>query len=295
MQFPLQNNISLKELNTFKVGGQARYFCLAQNPEDLRQALSFAKNNDIKPFVLGKGSNLVISDTGYAGLIIQLGEGLSKIEVHNNQIKAGAGALWNSVVSQSVKAGLGGIEHMAGIPGTVGGGVFINAGAFGQEICQTLILAKSLNPQGEIVERSNSQCEFAYRHSLFCELDEIILEAQFELSPAPPQVLHQAMTETLIKRKSKQPLHLPNAGSMYKRPPGSYAGLHIEQAGLKGFKMGQAQVSDLHANFIVNLGGATAQEIYNLSEEVIRRVEESQGVRLQKEVLFLGKFEPWPS
>jgi UDP-N-acetylmuramate dehydrogenase len=176
----------------------------------------------------------------------------------------------------------------------MGGGTYINAGAFGQELKDVIVQVVSTTCDGKLVTRTNAECGFAYRRSRFFDLDEIILETELELIPGNKEELQAAMRETLRKRKEKQPLHLPNAGSMFKRPPGQFAGVLIEEAGLKGFRIGGAMISEKHANFTVNAGGATAQDIYDLSSEVIRRVKDRSGTTLEREVIFIGEFLPWP-
>jgi UDP-N-acetylmuramate dehydrogenase len=189
---------------------------------------------------------------------------------------------------------MAGIQHLAGIPGTMGGGTYINAGAFGQELKDVIVSVTSTTCDGRLIKRTNEECGFSYRHSNFFDWDEIILETELELTPGDEHALKSEMRETLRKRKEKQPLHLPNAGSMFKRPPGQFAGVLIEEAGLKGFRMGGAMISEKHANFTVNAGGASAQDIHDLSSEVIRRVKEKSGTTLEREVIFIGEFLPWP-
>ena len=187
------------------------------------------------------------------------------------------------------------MQNMAGIPGTMGGGVYINAGAFDQELKDVTVFVLSIRPDGGLVRRSNAECGFSYRRSNFCGAEEIILESSMELKPGgDPVALRQEMDATLNRRAEKQPLEFPNAGSMFKRPPGNYAGALIQAAGLKGFRMGNVAISDKHANFTINLGGATAQEIWDLTSEVILRVRDHSGIMLEREPIFAGDFLPWP-
>jgi UDP-N-acetylmuramate dehydrogenase len=204
------------------------------------------------------------------------------------------GALLWDVVTQSVERGFSGIENLAGIPGTLGGGTWINAGAFDQELKDTVVEVISLDANGNLARRDNAACEFGYRRSVFCALDEWIIETTLELKPGGAEALKAQSASIVRRREERQPLHLPNAGSMFKRPPGNYAGALIEAAGLKGFRMGNAGISDKHANFTVNLGGATAQEIRDLTSEVIRRVQAHSGITLEREPIFVGEFLPWP-
>jgi UDP-N-acetylmuramate dehydrogenase len=290
----IQKNIPLASLTSFKVGGQARYFLEPESVEEVVDGGKWADSQSLPCFVLGKGTNLVFSDSGFDGLVIYAGQSLAYINWNDYVVTAGAGALLNNLVNQSAEKGFEGIHRLAGIPGTVGGGVFINAGAFGQELCQTITRVKSFDLERGIIERAKEQCEFKYRGSLFCELKEVILEAEMQLVKGDPEKIKSEVDDTLKRREEKQPLDFPNAGSVFKRPAGKYAGQLIEHAGLKGHTCGGAQVSEKHANFIINLGTATAQDIYDLSEEVIKVVREKSGVTLEREVRMIGNFLPWP-
>ncbi len=294
MSILVRENVPLAPLISFKVGGPARYFAEPATAAEFSEAMAWAKRKGLETFILGKGTNLVFSDAGYPGLVVYTGKSFHGIQWQGNRVRAQAGALLHTVVTQAVGKGMAGIQHLAGIPGTMGGGTYINAGAFGQELKDTIVSVVSTTRDGKLAERGNRECGFAYRHSNFFGWDEIILETTLDLIPGDANAMRAEMRETLRKRKEKQPLHLPNAGSMFKRPPGQYAGVLIEQAGLKGFRMGGAMISEKHANFTVNAGGATAQDIHDLSSEVIRRVRESSGTVLEREVIFIGEFLPWP-
>jgi UDP-N-acetylmuramate dehydrogenase len=276
------------------VGGPAAYFCEPATAGEFSEALAWAKERDLPVFILGKGTNLVFSDAGYSGLVIYTGRSFHHIAWDGPRVTAQAGALLHTVVTQSVNRGFAGIQNLGGIPGTVGGGIYINAGAFGQELKEVVTSVVSTTMAGKLVTRTNGECGFSYRHSNFFGLGEIILEATLELEAGNAEALKAEMRETLRKRKDKQPLHLPNAGSMFKRPPGQFAGVLIEEAGLKGFRMGGAMISEKHANFTVNAGGATAQDIFDLTSEVIARVKAHCGTALEREVIFIGEFRPWP-
>jgi UDP-N-acetylmuramate dehydrogenase len=294
MPILVRENIPLSPLISFKVGGPARYFVEPSTAAEFSEALAWAGQKGLETFILGKGTNLVFSDSGYRGLVIYTGKSFHGIAWEGNRVRAQAGALLHTVVTQAVGKGMAGIQHLAGIPGTMGGGTYINAGAFGQELKEVIVTVTSATMDGRLVERANAECGFAYRHSNFFHWNEIILETVLELRPGGKEAMQSEMRETLRKRKEKQPLHLPNAGSMFKRPPGQFAGVLIEQAGLKGFRLGGAMISEKHANFTVNAGGATAQDIHDLSSEVIRRVKEHSGATLEREVIFVGEFLPWP-
>lgn len=294
MSILIRENIPLAPLISFKVGGPARYFVEPGTAEEFSEAMAWARQKGLATFILGKGTNLVFSDRGFDGLVLYTGKSFHRIQWEGNRVSAQAGALLHTVVTQSVGRGMAGIQHLAGIPGTIGGGTYINAGAFGQELKEVVATVTSTTREGRLVVRSNGECGFAYRHSNFFGLDEIILETELVLREGDKDALLGEMRDTLRKRKDKQPLQLPNAGSMFKRPPGQFAGVLIEQAGLKGFRLGGAMISEKHANFTVNAGGATAQDIHDLSSEVIRLVRERSGTTLEREVIFIGEFLPWP-
>jgi UDP-N-acetylmuramate dehydrogenase len=268
--------------------------------EGIAETYRWSSEEGIPLLVLGKGSNVVISDEGWPGLVLCLGDHWNGIEMERDPrtgeglMAIQAGALLHSAVTQAVRAGFGGIQELAGIPGTLGGAIVMNAGAYTQEIGIVVEEVEWCEPDGSRHRCNREECAFAYRHSSFHDKERLITQVRLRLPPGDPAQLQAQVTERLRQRKAKQPLHLPNAGSMYKRPPGDYAGRLIETAGLKGFRIGDAAISDLHANFVVNLGNATSQQIFDLSEEVILRVADHSGVRLQKEQIFLGNFRPWP-
>ncbi len=297
MQSPVlefSENVPLAPFVSFRVGGPARWFCAPGSPEQFAQAQTFARDRNLPCFLLGNGSNLVISDRGFPGLVIHTAN-YGSIRWEAARAVAQCGALLWDAVDQSVSRGLAGMENLAGIPGTLGGGTWINAGAFDQELKDVILEVYSLRNDGSVVRRSNSECEFSYRKSIFCGLDEWILETTLELKAGGDAIALTAQSADIVRRRQdRQPLHLPNAGSMFKRPPGNYAGALIEAAGLKGFRMGNVGISDKHANFTVNLGGATAQEIWDLTSEVILRVRAHSGITLEREPIFVGEFLPWP-
>ncbi len=294
MSLALRDHVPLAPITSFKVGGPARHLAEPENREDFAAALAFAHAKNLPVFILGKGTNVVFSDKGFPGLVIHTAKCFQAIGWEGERVKAEAGALLHTVVGQAVQRGLGGIERLAGIPGTLGGGTYINAGAFDQELKNVITEVVSVTKEGELRVRSNEECGFSYRHSHFFDWDEIILETEMALVPSNREALEATQREILLKRKDKQPLQLPNAGSMFKRPPGTYAGHLIEQAGLKGLSQGGAQISEKHANFTVNTGGAQAQDIWDLTSDVIARVKESSGITLEREVIFVGDFLPWP-
>ena len=307
----LENEFMSKH-TSFKVGGPARYFVKASSIESLKNALSFAREKNLPHFILGNGTNLLVSDKGYDGVIISLAGDFSEIvDLGNGKFKVGAATPLGRFARHTLKQGYAGIHKLAGIPGTLGGAVYMNAGAYGQEIGQACTGVTVLDAGGNIRELSADECGFGYRRSVFNDGNngagddngKIILTATFQLQSASSQGLTAAdleaeLAECMAKRKATQPLNMPNAGSTFKRlevgaaetPSQIAPGYYIEQAGLKGYRIGSAEVSTLHANFIVNAGGATAQDIKDLSEYVQNKVSEKFRIELKREIILLGKF-----
>ncbi len=294
MKCKLLENVPLDQYTTYRIGGPARYFAEPESIEDVAELLAWCYDKKMNFFVIGHGSNLVASDSGFDGLILNFDRRFGKIVREENTIRAQAGASLGRVIKTGTDQGYSGMENLMGIPGTIGGGTYINAGAFGMEMKDTVTSVTSMTQAGEIIVRTNEECQFGYRTTIFCTNDEVILETTFELNSGDPEALKATMEDILNKRLSKQPLHLPNAGSMFKRPANDFAGRLIEAADLKGYTLGNAQISDKHANFVVHNGQAKAQEIFDLSESVISQVAENSGITLEKEQIFLGEFLPWP-
>ncbi len=283
-------NIDMKSRTTFRAGGIARFYSKPDSVEELISAKNFARENGLPYFLLGRGSNVVISDSGFNGLIIQLGKGFSQFKFDGESLKAMAAAPLSLLARTSATLGLSGMHLLAGIPGSIGGAVTMNAGAYGEEISGTLQSVECLNEDDSIVKLSVEECGLGYRSSIFRNSPRIILNATFLLTKESPDVLLSAQKKILEERKAKQPLDLPSAGSMFKRPATGFPGALIESAGLKGYRIGGAEVSPKHANFIVNSGNATAKDIYKLSEYVKAKVLENSGIELEREVIFLGDF-----
>ncbi len=244
--------------------------------------------------MLGKGSNLVFSNRGFQGLVIYTAPYFSKITWEGSRAVCDAGALTYTLVSQSVKGGYAGVQKLGGIPGTVGGAVYMNAGAYGQEVETSVEWVRSLTLEGELRERNRRECQFEYRHSLFWNLSEYIVEIGLKFNSGERKNLELEMKNSLSHRKLHQPLSLPNSGSVFKRPQNLFPGQVIEEAGLKGLRKGGVEVSPLHANFMINHGGAMAQDLYDLIEEVKAKVKAHSGVILEREVFLIGDFLPWP-
>ena len=301
----VQENVPMSSYTSCKVGGPARYFVKTESKEDLLASLEFAKSKKIPYFVLGNGTNLLISDKGFNGLIIVLGKSFSEIQdLGNGKFQVGAAASLGSFARKTIKWSMLGLHKLGGIPGTLGGAIYMNAGAYGVEIANCCTQVNSIDVAGNLKTRTGVECNFGYRKSIFQEIStnpeaaEIILSATFQLSPGDTAVMEQELAECMAKRKATQPLNKPNAGSTFKRleigaketPQQIAPGYYIEQAGLKGFRMGGAEVSTLHANFIVNAGGATASDIKNLSEYIQKVVAKKFGVQLKREIILLGEF-----
>lgn len=291
----IQENVPMRKHLSFRAGGNARFFAEIESIESLQQAQKFANDKGIPVFILGKGTNVLIADSGYNGLIIKLGGNFKPLHFEKKEdkliVQAGASAILGTLARKTAKEGFKGLHLLAGIPGTIGGGIYMNAGAYGGEISDSLVQVKTIDSKGNLKTYLKEECNFAYRSSIFQENKEWILEGTFELSPAPAEILENEINEAMKSRREKQPLDKPNAGSAFKRPKEGFPGALIEKAGLKGYKIGDAQVSEKHANFIVNLGNASAADIANLFSYVEQKVFENSQVKLKREVIFLGNFD----
>lgn len=284
----IEENVLLKEYTSYKTGGRAKYFAMCYNNDDIRQALDFANSNKLDYEVIGGGSNLLISDDGYNGLIICTAK-LNRyiINYGNNIIKCGAGINLADLVYYACSHGLSGMEAMAGIPGSTGGAVKMNAGAYNQEIKDTNIKAALMDKNGSIVIKTNEEIGYGYRLSPGTS-GYIVLWAEFLYSRKESEELLDTRKEILEKRKEKQPLHKPSCGSVFKRPEGNYAGTLIEKCGLKGCRIGGAEVSVKHANFILNEDNASSSDIYNLIQHIQKTVYDKTGIKLEPEVRMIG-------
>ncbi len=280
----------MKLHTTFQVGGTADYFATPRIEEEVGILLEKAKKYEIPVFIVGNGSNLLVSDKGYRGMIIQIGKEYSAVEAEGNIISAQAGASLAKIARAAYENGLGGFEFAAGIPGTLGGAVSMNAGAYGGEIKDVIIDARVLTREGEILVISADELELAYRSSIITKKDYIVLGARFSFEQKDREEIKARMDELAFARKSKQPLEFPSAGSTFKRPEGYFAGKLIMDAGLRGFQVGGARVSDKHCGFIINAGNATAADIHSLILQVQEKVLRQFNVTLQPEVKMLGEF-----
>ncbi|MBD3241495.1 MAG: UDP-N-acetylmuramate dehydrogenase [Chitinivibrionales bacterium] len=285
-------NESLREKTTLQVGGPARYFCSPHTDDDALACVRWALEREVPVLVLGRGSNVCVSDRGWDGLVVFLDAAFARIAWDRGEATCMGGALLHTLVRESVGCGLAGIECLAGIPGTVGGAVVMNAGAFGQQIGTVVDEVGYIDlATGARQTATGAQLAFGYRQSMFQTQRTLILNVRCRFAPGEQQSLESTVSDILARRRDKQPLNRPNCGSVFKNPPGQGAGRHIEAAGLKGFSIGGMQVSPKHANFIVNTGGGTAGDFRRLVSEVQRVVREKIGIELEPEVRFVGRFD----
>lgn len=274
---------------TFRIGGPADYF-VCPDREQIAEVLAVAKKCGMAITVIGNGSNLLVGDKGIRGLVVEIGSAMNQITVDKEHIKAGAGALLSQVAAKAAAAELGGMEFAAGIPGSVGGAVTMNAGAYGGEMKDILRTVTVLTPEGELKTLDVSEMDISYRHSCVPEQQYIVLEAEIELGYKPEEEIRAQMEELRNKRIEKQPLEYPSAGSTFKRPEGYFAGKLIMDAGLRGYRVGDAQVSEKHCGFVINRKNASAQEVRQLMQDVQDKVKAQFGVMLEPEVKMLGEF-----
>lgn len=275
---------------TFRIGGEAACFIRISSEEQLRKLIPYFENVGIEYFVLGKGSNLLVGDKGYPGVILQISDACQQIEAEGNRLQVQAGAALSKVALFAMERGLEGLEFAAGIPGTVGGGVVMNAGAYGGEMKQVVESVRVLSPEGEILTLDNDTMEFGYRTSIIRNRNFTVLSVTFRLQEGDREEIRARIEDFQKRRMEKQPLNYPSAGSTFKRPEGYFAGKLIMDAGLRGFQIGDARVSDKHCGFVVNVGKATARDVTDVIEEVQEKVRERFGVSLEREVIYLGKF-----
>lgn len=292
--FVTVDNIHLQEpMNvhtTFRVGGPAACLITLESQEQLCRLQRYLSLIEMPFVVVGNGSNILVSDEGYSGVVLQIGEKMSAIRVEGTCIVAQAGALLSQVAKEALAHGLTGLEFASGIPGSVGGGVVMNAGAYGGEMKQVVKKVTVVNQNGEIMELDNSTMEFGYRYSTIRNQPFVVTEVTFQLQEGNAEEIKALMEELAVRRREKQPLEYASAGSTFKRPEGYYAGELIMKAGLRGFRIGGAQVSEKHCGFVINRGDATAADIMDVIHEVQERVKEKFNVRLEMEVVPLGKF-----
>ena len=281
---PYRENEPLAAHCTFKIGGPARLFVQPETEQQLCRAVELCQNIGARFYLLGNGSNILFADEGYAGAVIDVSALHSEVRVEGTTIHVGAGAKLSALCKAALDAGLTGLEFAYGIPGTVGGAVYMNAGAYGGEMKDVLARVTYRTAEGEIVEADVSTLDLSYRHSVFEENGGCILSAEFRLAQGDPEAIKARMQELMAKRVDKQPLDKPSAGSTFKRPAGAFAAALIDQCGLRGYRHGGAAVSDKHCGFVVNLGGAACADVLALCDEVRAIVKEKTGYDLEKEI-----------
>jgi len=281
----LRFDLSLNRLTSFRIGGPAECVALPKTEEQLVALLKLCAAQGVKPVLLGAGTNVLAPDEGLRGLTIVLKDALEGMErISETSIRVMAGVTMSRAAVFAASLDLGGLEFAHGIPGTIGGGVYMNAGAYGGEIKDVCTRVRIVDMEGNARWITNEEAQFSYRHSAIEDNPWIVVAAEFELTPRPEEEVWAKMKELIGKRRASQPLDLPSAGSAFKRPVGGYAAALIDQTGLKGFRVGGAAVSEKHAGFVVNLGGATAADVRELLKQVSDRVFERTGIRLEPEV-----------
>ena len=281
---------AMSQHTTFKIGGPADYFLMPDKGEDVGRVIKICKEKEIPYFILGNGSNLLVGDGGYRGAVIQIYRNMSSVTVEGNEITAQAGALLSAVAAAAKNASLTGFEFAGGIPGTIGGAVVMNAGAYGGEMKDVLTEVTVMNAEGDIFTLPTEELELGYRTSIIKTAGYIVLEAKIRLKEGNPEVIRETMKDLTIRRTTKQPLEYPSAGSTFKRPEGYFAGKLIMDSGLAGYQVGGAQVSEKHCGFVINAGDATARDVRTLMDNVRDIVYKKYGVTLEPEVKFLGEF-----
>ena len=281
-------NESMKKHTTFRIGGNADYFLIPENTSELQSAIKICRANNIPYFILGNGSNILVSDKGIEGAVIST-EKLNTIEVYEDTIYAQAGAKLSKTASIAAENSLSGFETLSGIPGTVGGAVFMNAGAYGGEIKDVALEVYAIDENGNEKTFSNSECNFGYRSSVFSSGEYIITGAKFRLRTKDKDEITAQMRDYAERRRDRQPLSFPSAGSTFKRPEGYFAGKLIQDSGLRGFAIGGAAVSEKHCGFVVNTGNATCSDVVNLIDYIKKCVYERFGVMLHEEVRIIGR------
>ena len=275
---------------TFRIGGPADYFVTPDRAEQIGRIIELCRKENVPYYIIGNGSNLLVGDKGYRGVIIQIYKKMNKVRTEGERVYTQAGALLSKTASAALEASLTGLEFASGIPGTLGGALRMNAGAYGGEMKQVVESARVLTPAGGMLDIPVSELGMSYRTSVIARNDYVVLEAVLKLNRGRKEDIRARMDELKEKRVSKQPLEYGSAGSTFKRPEGYFAGKLIQDAGLRGFRVGDAQVSEKHCGFVINRGSATASDVIQLMDQVRARVKEKFGVDLEPEVKRIGEF-----
>ncbi len=285
----VKNSEELKNYTSFKIGGKADRVCLVPSPETLKDVVRLLKDEDIPHFVIGKGSNLLVSDTGFRGVVLKLCEEFSEIKlISEDEISCGAGVNLSNLCIFAKNNGLSGLEFAYGIPGCVGGAVYMNAGAYGGEMKDVIKTATHMTKDGEFASLNNEQMKLSYRKSIYTKSENVICSVILKLNKGDKDEISSKMDETLKKRVDKQPLEYPSAGSTFKRPEKGYASALVDECGLKGKSVGGAMVSEKHAGFLINYDNATCEDMLGLIEEVKKEVYDKKGIMLECEVELIG-------
>jgi len=274
---------------SFKIGGPADILLLPKSSEEIQRVIQICNELGVPFFTMGNGSNLLVSDKGMRNVVIKIAEGFNKIEIKDKIITAEAGILLSTLSKKALQESLGGLEFASGIPGTLGGAITMNAGAYGGEMKDVVKSCRAVDLQGNIVDLTIEELEMGYRTSLIQKKRLIVLEVTMELEEKDFSIIKSTMDELTVQRTTKQPLHLPSAGSIFKRPEGHFAGKLIQDSGLKGYRVGGAQVSELHSGFIVNVGNATAKDVLDLIKHIQKEVQGRFGILLETEVRLVGE------
>lgn len=282
--------VPMKKHTTFKVGGEADVYIRIDNVEILKKLIPYLYQENEDYFILGKGSNILVSEKGYRGIVIEISSGFSGFYCNGTTITVESGALLSKIAKVALEYELTGMEFAAGIPGSVGGAMVMNAGAYGGDMEQIVESIKVLDHTGNILELTNDQILFDYRTSIMKQRPLVVLETTFHLEKGNKEDIQGKMADIAAKRLEKQPINFPSAGSTFKRPDGYFAGKLIMDAGLRGLQIGGAQVSKLHCGFVINTGNATATDIYHLIQQIQRTVFEKFNVQLESEIIMLGEF-----
>lgn len=278
---------SLREYTTFRFGGPCRALISINSAESAAELLKYLRVNSIKYGIIGRGSNIIAADEGFDGVILLFGGDFAKIEVEGTMLTCQAGALLAAACVQAQQNSLSGMENLFGIPGTVGGALYMNAGAYGSEISDIVLSAEYIDADGNIKTINKEDMKLSYRHSIFSEEALVIVSVKMQLTEGSSDEIKSAMSECMSKRSAKQPLEYPSAGSIFKRPAGSYASLLVDQCGLKGFTCGGAMVSEKHSGFVINKGYATCADVLELCDEIRKIVKEKTGFELELEPVIL--------
>lgn len=282
-------NEPMKNHTSFKIGGEADILIRPTSIDEIKGAILLCQQKNVPYYIIGNGTNLLVKDKGMRYLVIKIAENLSRVDINQGVITAQAGVLLSTLSRKIIENHLKGFEFAGGIPGTLGGAITMNAGAYGREMQDVVKSCKVLTRSGEILDLSLKELEFSYRNSIISKKNYIVLEVRLELSKGNYEEIREVANDLSRRRRTKQPLHLPSAGSTFKRPPGHYASKLIQDAGLKGVRIGGAEVSELHSGFVVNVDNATASDVINLIEHIQESVYDKFGVLLEPEVKIIGE------